>query len=377
MKKKSLFLGMLAMGLTLGMTVTGCGDKRSVTVNMANIAEKLAALPGTAPDSPATVKLAPDNIRSTAWKRVLTAVSQAQQYVILDLSACSATDNTITGALGRKEPSDTDMNLIRGNQYVKGVIQPKSLTRIGNGAFAGCKSLTSVTISGSVTSIGESAFSGCSSLAGVTIPGGVTVIGKLAFADCKSLTSVSIPAGVTNIGESTFNGCASLTSVVIPEGVTSIGENAFSGCGSLTSVTIPDGVTSIGFTAFYNCSSLTGVVIPGSVVGIGRSAFNGCASLTGVTIADGVTGIGVFAFRNCDSLTELVIPGSVTSIGENAFEGLPTWRALPSVSAAPLFPRTSAPVHSGETSERRTAPGRKETTCGTAIPGQSSNANEE
>ena len=39
---------------------------------------------------------------------------------------------------------------------------PDSVTSIGDGAFYGCSSLTSVTIPDSVTSIGDSAFYGCS-----------------------------------------------------------------------------------------------------------------------------------------------------------------------------------------------------------------------
>jgi hypothetical protein len=69
---------------------------------------------------------------------------------------------------------------------------PNSVTSIGYGAFYGCDSLESITISGGVTSIGESAFGDCSSLASITIPNSVISIGERAFSYCSSLTDVTV-----------------------------------------------------------------------------------------------------------------------------------------------------------------------------------------
>ena len=155
----------------------------------------------------------------------------------------------------------------------------------------------------SITSIGDDAFYGCKSLTSVTIPNSVTSIGDAAFYECTSLTSVTIGNSVTLIGDWAFQYCTSLTSVTIPDSVTSIGYDAFRGCTSLTSVTIGNRVTSIGDDAFYGCKSLTSVTIPNSVTSIGDDAFYGCTSLTSVTIGNSVTLIGEYAFRNCTSLT--------------------------------------------------------------------------
>ena len=232
---------------------------------------------------------------------------------------------------------------------------PNSVTEIGGSAFVGCASLKSITMPNSVTSIGDMAFYKCSSLTSITIPDSVTSIGSSAFSDCSKLRSITIPNSVTSIGAWAFNGCTGLTAInvamenqnyVSPDGVlynkdkttiicypagkkgnnykisdcvTEIGSIAFSRCSSLTSVTIPNSVTSIGSGAFNGCTSLTRVTIPNSVTKIGWNAFSGCTSLTSITIPNSVISIDWYAFRGCTSLKSITIPNSVTSIGKNAF----------------------------------------------------------
>jgi len=233
-----------------------------------------------------------------------------------------------------------------GNQSIRSVTIPISVTSIGNYAFAFCSGLTSVTIPDSVTSIGLGAFSGCSSLSSVTIGSGVTSIGDGAFQDCAGLTSVTIPSSVTIIGNNTFQDCKGLSSMMIGSSVTSIGNNAFQGCKGLTSVTIPSSVTSIGSNAFRSCTGLSSVAIPDSVTSIGLGAFSGCSGLTSATIPASVTSIGDRAFFGCSALTRVMIPGPA-ALGFETFA--PTTTVLRYLSEAQLAIRDSEQNAAGQT----------------------------
>ncbi len=104
---------------------------------------------------------------------------------------------------------------LRGSIKIPSAVKYKgtsySITSIGDSAFYGCSSLTSIEIPVRVSSIGGSAFYGCRSLTSIEIPAGATSIGSYAFFDCSSLTSIEIPAGVTSIGDYVFSGSRRLT----------------------------------------------------------------------------------------------------------------------------------------------------------------------
>ena len=215
---------------------------------------------------------------------------------------------------------------------IPATLDGKTVTAIGDRAFAGCSSLTSVSIPDSVTSIGDSAFSDCDSLTSITIPDFVTQIGVNPFVFCSSLKSIFVSpdhpyfAVIDDVlfrkADKTLisypEGKASST-YTIPQGIIPIGDGAFFDNSSLKSITIPDSVISIGDYAFFSCESLTSISIPHSVTSIGDYAFSWCKSLTSITIPDSVTSIGNRAFYYCDSLTSVSIPNSVTSIGDYAF----------------------------------------------------------
>ena len=84
----------------------------------------------------------------------------------------------------------------------------------------------------------------------------VTCIGDKAFAFCTSLTSITIPDSVTSIGASAFRSCTALTSITIGNRVTSIGKRAFSGCSSLTTITFLGNKPKVGRLALTGCPAI-------------------------------------------------------------------------------------------------------------------------
>ena len=223
-------------------------------------------------------------------------------------------------------------SLISHPSSVKRVVLGEGVVDIGDGAFEGCDSLTSIYISKGVTSIGDWTFYNCHSLTSIYIPESVTRIKGHAFYGCKSLTSIYIPESVTSIEVNLLVYCQSLKSIHIPKSVTRIEWGAIAYCYSLKSIYIPEGVALINGFAFYECFSLASVYIPKSVTSIIQGAFASCTSLKSIDIPRGVTIIDTRVFYKCTSLASIDIPEKVTSIRDEAFYGCSSLTSISSLN---------------------------------------------
>ena len=130
------------------------------------------------------------------------------------------------------------------------------------------QSLTEVTVPANVTIGGK--------------PYKVTAIGNGAFADCNLLTTVTLEDGIESIGNKTFQSCSALSSIRFPSTLHSIGGEGFRYCTDLTDLVLPEGLESIGSYAFIDCTNMKTLLIPSTVKVIGENIIRYDEALTSV-----------------------------------------------------------------------------------------------
>ncbi|MBO6127142.1 MAG: leucine-rich repeat domain-containing protein [Clostridia bacterium] len=138
---------------------------------------------------------------------------------------------------------------LKGYINLKSVTLPNSLSGIGTCAFRNT-GLQDITIPKSVRRISDFAFYGCKDLLKVKIEGDekdpslLEVIGFSVFSNCESMLSFEFPrynANSVRIGTFAFGNCSSLPMIDIPNKY-DVSSGAFYKCPSLTCVKVGEGV---------------------------------------------------------------------------------------------------------------------------------------
>ena len=200
------------------------------------------------------------------------------------------------------------------------VVLPKSLIRIGVGAFLGCEKLTKINLE-NVKFINEKAFSGCA-LEAIELDS-VVAIGNYTFEDCK-LNHVELPESSQSLGIGAFFNNKQLLSVVFEAPKIKIGEYAFAGCSQLKKININAAV--IASYAFFDCTQLKDVTLGKDVSIVGEYAFGNTSVAAFAVEANGIlstNATGAFLYKDNELI--LVAPayaGTANVINFDKIEGL-------------------------------------------------------
>lgn len=232
--------------------------------------------------------------------------------------------NELVFTEGRKDAEIGD-DAFNGCKSLTSLYLPGNVIKIGRGAFGGCESIRELTIIGNNAVIASSAFAGCKSLQSLIIHS-AEEIEREAFKECVSLQNAVLPEGLTSIGDNAFGGCKNLITVALPSSIQRIGDSAFAGDTSISSVTFGKGDSdaSLGSDVFDGCIGITAIDLPGNYLSIGRGAFRNCSGMvsfkwgdSGVAYANQSLGGG--ALQNCSSLSSITLSPNLESIGNAAF----------------------------------------------------------
>ena len=255
------------------------------------------------------------------------------------------------------------------------IIYFTGLTKIDDGAFAGCTQLTSITIPENITEIGANAFKGCTGLQSITILSETPpTIGEGAFADTNDCPII-VPAGTTEayvaawgeyaprieggqpdneIWYTTSSGDvfapnssndfgAQIVSNTYENGkgviafdgpVSRIGKESFAGYAApqgnngLTSIKLPNSVKSLGYLCFGYCAELEEVSLPAGITEMEEYVFFYCKSLKSIEVPAGIKRIELGTFRECTSLSSVILPDGLVTIGVQAFQSCTSLTSL-------------------------------------------------
>ena len=213
--------------------------------------------------------------------------------------------NSITSLL---PTGGTTVNL----SNIKAIILPNKIRIIGANAIGN-----------------STATNACSNLKWINVPKSLSYLGDYAFANCTNLQNLSLynQEFLIYIGNNAFYQCRSLTDIYLNDKVQSIGNYAFQGCQGLANVRLPNTLTSIPNFLFASCTSLKYLVLPYSVSSIGEQAFDSCTSLSSINMPLNLRSFGKKVFNNGgNALNNLVFLNNGTAnqiqFNESAFLNL-------------------------------------------------------
>ena len=260
------------------------------------------------------------------------------------------------GTSGQTGISGTSYGSVFANCVNLSNIDLSNVEWIYSYSFQHCEALTSVHLNGVATKqLGDGAFAYCESLESVTFGSGLTELPKYAFYSCKSLkninntktTAIADLTSITSFGDRAFQYCESLVDVRVGGTLNELATFMFANCTSLQNLTTTQATQTISpenylidtsalsndygrASVFEGCTAIKEVRLGGEGSKIGASWFKDCTGLEKVTVAEtnkysDKTALKVESlFANCTNLKYVDfsnVSAEALTLGANMFDG--------------------------------------------------------
>jgi len=287
------------------------------------------------PDDPTELNLDVDHfLYETDRKNLVTITGYTGTASILQ----------IPQKLGGKPVVAIGKSAFEGNDYLREVSMPDTVSSLQNYAFRDCEKLEKVMLSNSISRLYASTFSGCRSLKSINLPDQLSELKRGTLKDAP-LTSLHIGKSLQQIHPSLFYhgeydaftgeliSCRSINHITVdPDNAylsadgccvfSADGSKLYAALGNLQNYEVPQGVVKISSGAFERLTCLTDVTFPETLEVIGESAFSQTA-LRRIHFGSGMRSIEDSAFAYCQKLSSAVFDTGIESIGKFAFAGCP------------------------------------------------------
>ena len=145
----------------------------------------------------------------------------------------------------------TDGQIAHDNNLLNNLVIPEkiddvTISRIEDGAFAGCTKIDSISISSKVQYIGRNAFAGCINLSRFDYYEGLEKIDAQAFSGCTSLSYFGPAYSYKDLDKASGD----VPRIILPRSLEELGSLAFENCVKIKKVRIGDRIVKIANDAF-------------------------------------------------------------------------------------------------------------------------------
>lgn len=275
---------------------------------------------------------------------------------------CSAV-TSVTLPAGLESIGDS---AFRGMEKLETLSFPASLKTVEKFAFAH-NNLKTIDLPDGIETLGDSAFNPSAAITEITLPGSLTTMGEGVFAVCNALKTITVGEGIKALGTCFIN-CYGVTTLNLPSTIETLNHNFIAGLGdtaALETVSVADKVDGTAFlhwkdeagNTYTNGDIAMGAAYEGDLTAVWKNGEEDAPTsgdltdtirwevsnegiliisgtgvmpdnespwkdlrekITAIEVGEGITDVGKHSFRDCDAAKTVSLPSTIQTLGANS-----------------------------------------------------------